>query len=176
MRISKIVTYSFILWFCLTIVSHAAAQNNREIFELYNFDMAYNLAIENNKHLFLFFEAEWCGICKQMRREVFPDSDIQELMAEYFYPVAIDLESESTLHYKGEKRTERSFSHLMRINATPTIIFINGAGEPVGINQGFMDKSELKNLLIYVGEGFIEDMEFDEFINSDSSDKSKEKK
>lgn len=172
----SLVLYSFILWLSLTIVPQSVSQNNKANLDWHNFDKAHELASENNKHLFLFFEAEWCGLCKQMRREVFPNSNIQEMMSEYFYPVSIDLESESILNYKGKKRTESSFSHLMRINATPTIIFLNGAGEPVGINRGFMNTSELKNLLIYVGEGFIDEMEFDEYKNSISYEKSEEKK
>jgi thioredoxin-related protein len=129
----------------------------------YQFDEALELALRNNKHLFLFFEAEWCGFCKQMRNEIFPMPGIQSRMIDYFYPVAVDIESDSELTYKGKQRSERSFSHLMRINATPTIIFMDGDGEISGIQRGFLNEPELDALLIYVGEGHIETMEFEDF-------------
>lgn len=174
MKLEILIKYTFLLLSSLSIVFTAAAQQNieREL-DWYGFDEARDLAIENNKSLFLFFEAEWCGFCKQMRNEVFPDVAIHDLMNEHFYPVSIDLESESTLTYQNKKKTERSFSHLMRINATPTIIFMTSAGEPVGVNTGFQNRDELENLLIYVGKGFVEEMELEEFKNSASAAKFK---
>ena len=164
MRIEKLQAYIFILGFFILYTTPLSAQyNNQSEFKWYAFNEASELAIKNDKQLFLFFEAEWCGFCKQMREEVFPDPNIQELMNENFYPVSIDLESKAVITYKGKERSERSFSHLMRINATPTIIFMNSTGEPVGVKTGFIDQAELEKLLIYVSEGYIELMEFEEY-------------
>ncbi len=54
---------------------------------------------------------------------------------------------------------------MMRIDATPTMIFMNKEGELLGRYRGFLDKKELQQLLIYVGEGYIDNMDFDEFKN-----------
>ena len=170
MRIEKLQAYIFILGsFILFTPLLSAQHDNRSEFKWYGFNEAGELAAETDKQLFLFFEAEWCGYCKQMREEVFPDSIIQNLMSEHFYPVSIDIESKAVITYKGKERSERSFSHLMRINATPTIIFMNIAGEPVGKKMGFTDISEMEKLLIYVSEGYIGHMEFEEFKNRAAS-------
>jgi thioredoxin-related protein len=150
-------------------VSLGMAQNNsgsestHSDLEWYSFDEARELASGSDKLLFLFFEAEWCGFCKQMHNEVFPIPEIRNLMSDYFYPVIIDLESEAKLNYDGKKKTEKSFSHQMRINATPTIIFMTDTGEVKGVQSGFLNESDLKDLIVYVGEGYINQMDFKEF-------------
>lgn len=164
MLIKRLQAYIFMLVCYMIFTPILSAQNDNRIeFKWYGFNEAGELAVENDKQLFLFFEAEWCGFCKQMRMEVFPDSKIQELMSEHFYPVSIDIGSKAVINYKGKKRSERSFSHLMRINATPTIIFMNGDGDIKGIQRGFLNESELDALLMYVGEGHIDTLKFEDF-------------
>ncbi|MCA1801493.1 MAG: thioredoxin family protein [Rhodothermaceae bacterium] len=148
----------------VTVLQTVMAQSTSKTdLEWYHFDEARTLAVDNNKYLFLFFEADWCGFCKQMRNEVFPVPEIHTRMNDLFYPVAVDIESDSVLTYKGKQRSERSFSHLMRINATPTIIFMNGDGDIKGIQRGFLNESELNALLMYVGEGHIDTLKFEDF-------------
>lgn len=143
--------------------NNSGSENSYTDLEWYSFDEARELASGNDKLLFLFFEAEWCGFCKQMHNEVFPIPEISNLMSDYFYPVIIDLESESELNYDGKQKTEKSFSHQMRINATPTIIFMTDSGEIKGKQSGFLNESDLKDLIVYVGEGYIDQMDLEEF-------------
>ncbi|MEX2347454.1 MAG: thioredoxin fold domain-containing protein [Balneolaceae bacterium] len=162
--LKRILTYAMAILGAVIFLQPSMAQNNSEADpDWYAFDEARELATLNDKHLFLFFEAEWCGFCKQMRNEVLPLKEIRSMMNKYFYPVSIDIESESELTYKGRHMNENSFSHLMRINATPTIIFMDGNGEVKGIQPGFLNESDLEELMIYIGEGYIETMEFSDF-------------
>jgi thiol:disulfide interchange protein len=47
-------------------------------------------AKQANKLLFLDFTAKWCGICKQMEKNVFPEPEVARLLAERYVFVKID--------------------------------------------------------------------------------------
>ncbi|MBO6586763.1 MAG: thioredoxin fold domain-containing protein [Gracilimonas sp.] len=116
----------------------------------YDFEEASRLSIEYEKDLFLFMEADWCGICKRMHHEVFTDSTIQSLLSTYFYPVRIDIESKEKLTFNGQRMTSKAFSKKMKMNATPTAIFLQPDHIVIGSKPGFMDVIELSVLLKYI--------------------------
>ncbi|TVP98030.1 MAG: thioredoxin family protein [Balneolaceae bacterium] len=105
---------------------------------------------KDGKPLFIFVEAEWCGICKRMLNSVFPQKGITELLTNNFHPVLIDLDSRNAIMFNGEEISERNFARNMQVQQTPTMIFINAEGEVMGRQPGFMDQDELEKLLHYV--------------------------
>ncbi|WP_428236576.1 thioredoxin family protein [Gracilimonas sp.] len=125
-------------------------QNESAAMQWYDFEEASRLSIEYDNDLFLFMEADWCGICKRMHREVFTDSTIQSLLSTYFYPVRIDIESKEKLTFNGQRMTSKAFSKKMKMNATPTAIFLQPDHIVIGSKPGFMDVIELSVLLKYI--------------------------
>ncbi len=117
----------------------------------------------DGRPLFIFVEAEWCGICKRMMNSVFPESTITRLLTNNFHPVLIDLDSRETILFNGEVMTERDFAKMMQVQQTPTTIFIDENGEVLGRQPGFMDTDELEKLLKYVLSDSFEVVPFSEF-------------
>jgi len=128
-----------------------------------DFNSAVNAADNNGKTLFLFFEAEWCGFCKQMRSEIFPLDSVQDKVGEGFVPVAIDIESDEKIVYQNKEMSQKSFSHQMRIDATPTIMFMSREGEVIGRYRGFADENEFTLLLDYIRGGDVDNVNFAEY-------------
>jgi len=128
-----------------------------------DFNSAVNAADNNGKALFLFFEAEWCGFCKQMRSEIFPLDSVQDKVGEGFVPVAIDIESDEKIVYQNKEMSQKSFSHQMRIDATPTIMFMSREGEVIGRYRGFADENEFTLLLDYIRGGDVDNVNFAEY-------------
>ena len=128
-----------------------------------DFNSAVNAADNNGKTLFLFFEAEWCGFCKQMRSEIFPLDSVQDKVGEGFVPVAIDIESDEKIVYQNKEMSQKSFSHQMRIDATPTIMFMSREGEVIGRYRGFADENEFTLLLDYIRGGDVDKVNFAEY-------------
>lgn len=104
----------------------------------------------DGKPLFIFVEAEWCGICKRMMNSVFPHPTVTEILTDNFHPVLIDLDSGEPVLFNEEVLTERNFARNMKVQQTPTTIFIDKNGDVLGSQPGFMDTEELKKLLQYV--------------------------
>jgi len=123
---------------------------------------AQYLAKEDNKPLFIFVEAEWCGTCKAMLREVFPQENVREEV-QNFHLVSIDVDSRKEVTFNGESLTEREFAQAMQVQGTPTMIFVDSGGEVMGRQPGFMDAEELIKLLRYVRSDQFGEVPFSEF-------------
>ncbi len=152
----------------LTIFSvhtlNAQEAEDRTNMQWYGFDEATELAVEHQKKVMLFMEADWCTVCKRMKREVFPKPEVQELLSQYFYPVRVDIESEEVITYQGETMSELAFSKNMNLYATPTFIFLDDDGSVIGNIPGFIGTKKLISLLQFIHTDAYKDQTFEEFI------------
>ena len=81
------------------------------------------LAKAKNEHKLIFMDAHttWCGPCKWMDKNVFPEDDVAAVYNHNFINAHTDME-------KGEGIDLRK---KYKVNAYPTFLFINGDGEVV---------------------------------------------
>ncbi len=146
--------------FIILLTESSSAQSTVQWFGL---EEAQNLAEENQKRVFIFVEAEWCGFCKRMKREVFPRSDIAGLMNEEYYGVLVDLESKKELVFNGKMMTEREFARSKEVMQTPTMIFLDDRGEEMGRQPGYLDGDDFYKLLRYVISDDFGTVSFNDF-------------
>lgn len=125
---------------------------------------AQEKASQNSKMVFIYAEAEWCGYCKKMEEEVFPEKSVVDNLDKYFYPVRIDIESKKKVIFRGKKYTQQILSQKFRVSSTPTMIFLNADGEVLGTQPGFIRAEVLEELLTYVGTERFTEMEFKSYL------------
>jgi thiol-disulfide isomerase/thioredoxin len=106
-------------------------------------------AKKENKYIFVDCYATWCGPCKQMDAEVYPDEQIgTEFNSQY---IAIKLQMDSTKHDIAEIRNwyiiANRFSKQYKINALPTFLIFNPDGKLVHRGVGFKGIRALTTLL-----------------------------
>jgi thioredoxin-related protein len=131
--------------------------------EWVDIETAQELSKEDGHPVFLFFEAEWCGTCKRMLRTVFPQPEVDRLLSENYHAVSIDLDSRKEILFNGQKLTKRSLARELEIEATPTLLFLNSAGEELGRFLGFLDEDDFKRLLVYVTSDQFNEVSFEDF-------------
>lgn len=131
----------------------------------YNLEDAQVLAEQNDKKVLVYTEASWCSYCKKMEQQVLSKSDVQKKMAQYFYPVRVDIESDQKLNFNGEEMTQQAFARQMRVTGTPTFIFIDQSGSVMGAQPGFIPKDIYQSLLTYIGTNTHEDIGFKEYLD-----------
>ncbi len=84
-----------------------------------------------NKLIFLDAMAVWCGPCKMMEKNVFPVKSVADYYNATFVNARFDME-------KGEGR---ELAKTYGVSSYPTYLFINGDGQLVTRNYGYMSPS-----------------------------------
>ncbi len=97
-------------------------------------------AQEQKKPIFVDAFATWCGPCKMMDRDVFPDEAVSAYFDTHFVSFKIDMESQ-----EGEV-----FGKTYPVNAYPTLLFITPEGKLIKSNVGAIDASKLLDIGKYV--------------------------
>ena len=87
------------------------AQTN---FRSITYDEAIAAAKAENKLVFMDFYTDWCGPCKRMAREVFPQKKVGDYMNEKFVCIKLNAEKEG-----------KELADLYKIEAYPTFIAID---------------------------------------------------
>ena len=86
-------------------------------------------AKKQKKLIFVDAYAVWCGPCKYMSNNVFPDGAVGKFFNEHFINYKFDME-------KGEGP---EFSNKYKVTAYPTLLFIDGSGEVAYRQMGARD-------------------------------------
>lgn len=86
-----------------------------------------DLAREEQKLIFVDAYTEWCGPCKMMARNTFPDEEVGAYFNQHFINYKFDME-------KGEGP---NFAAKYGVNAYPTLLFIDPTGEVVHQAMGY---------------------------------------
>lgn len=139
-------------------------QENNDSSPWISFGEMVELNQNQPKKIMLFMEADWCSVCKRMKREVFPDSTIQTLLSTEFYPIRIDIESEETVQFSDAEVTMEELSKQFGIRGTPTIIFLEHDFSVIGNSVGYSDKENFTALLKFIRDEEYHQKSLDEYM------------
>ncbi len=94
-------------------------------------DLSYEAALKKSvveqKPLFIDFYTTWCGPCKKLDRTTWKDEKVQAWLHEHTVPLKLNAEK----HVPLSKR--------LKVRAYPTMVFLDGSGEPIGRLVGYVD-------------------------------------
>lgn len=151
---------------CLIIFAAIDAIAQEGDMSWYSMEEAQQEAKEQQKKVLVYAEAQWCGYCKKMNREIFPEEVVQDSINKYYYPVRIDVESDKKLVFNGVEMTQQQFAHRQQVSSTPTLFFIDGEGEILGRQPGYMPEDVFTKLLSYVGSGAFGTVSFEDYLSN----------
>jgi thioredoxin 1 len=134
---SGITSYSFYS----TPETHKTTSESGIQFTTISFQEALKLAKKEKKNIFLDAYASWCGPCKMLKRNVFTQQEVGDFFNKNFINMAIDME-------QGEGP---QLAQKYRVQAYPTLLFINDKGEVVGNAVGYHKAEDL----IAVGKKYV---------------------
>ncbi len=108
---------------------------------------ALKQAIEEDKLVFIDFYTVWCGPCKVLSKTVFTQEKVGQLYNREFINIKLDAEKEG-----------RTAAKKYKVDAYPTLVFLNGKGELVYKRVGSGDIASVlqlgKNALEAYSSGF----------------------
>ncbi len=97
---------------------------------------ALKLAKAENKLIFLDLYATWCGPCKMLDKNTFPDKAVGDFYNKNFINIQLD----------GEKGEGLMLARQYQIKGYPTLLFINGNGKVVLHTAGYHSPEDFLNL------------------------------
>lgn len=130
----------FILIFFMGILGESSAQMN--LFKG-SFEEALKKAREEKKSLFVDFYADWCGPCKAMATQVFPQKEVGDYFNSRFICVQVNVEA-------GENtKLAKSYN----ITGLPSMVFMDAEGKELRRVLGVVNpKGLVKEAKIALGE------------------------
>lgn len=130
---SWIVVYAL---FFINMVAIAQDERIQIKFEDSSWSSLLEKAKASDQLIFVDVYTNWCGPCKTMSKEVFTDPTIATFYNDKFI----------NAHINAEEGEGLSFARKYRIQAYPSLLFINGSGEVVHRATGFHDVDEFRLL------------------------------
>jgi thioredoxin-related protein len=154
---NKFILLSFILLVFIIgssqIYSDESSNDNSSQSEInwYSYDEGLELAIENNKHLYIEFMADWCGWCRKMEKDVYTEQEIIELLNNDFISIRINGDSKEKLIFKGESISQQSLArNEFGVRSFPTLWFLKPDGTKLTMLRGYQTVDFLQDALIYI--------------------------
>jgi len=117
--------YNLLLLALLTLSANSLAAQGIEFFHG-SWEEALEKAKAEEKVIFVDAYAEWCGPCKMMARNVFPNKKVGDFYNRHFINMKIDMEKGMGLEFRKK----------YPVSAFPTLFFIDGKGELVQKAKG----------------------------------------
>jgi thiol:disulfide interchange protein len=99
-----------------------------------SFPLALEAAAVAQKPVLVYFNADWCTICKQVERESFSNAAVSEAMLR-FIAVKVDIDRQPWLAEKYQ------------IDAVPAYVKLDSAGTRRGYAIGYKSPEEMEQLL-----------------------------
>ncbi len=147
-------------------------RNPREFFFTQSFgdlpeEMQFAVA-DGKLGMLLFFEAEDCGFCRRMLKQVFNQRSVQDWYTERFVNIAVDVFGDVEIKdFDGITLPSKIFADQRRIFATPVVSFIDPNGIEIYRHFGMIQTPEEFLLLgEYIEDKHYYDTEFEVFLRS----------
>ncbi len=105
------------------------------------------------KRLLLYFYQDGCPYCEKLINTNFAQRDIVEKTRQHFDVVAINLWGDTTVtDLKGNEVTEKAFSVGLKVQFTPTLLFLDEQGKVALRANGYYPPHKFMAALDYVAE------------------------
>ena len=105
----------------------------------------------HGRQLMLFLHLEECPYCARMLNENFREGATREFIERHFDVIGIDIRGSRTVAwFDGHQYSELALVRMLKVYATPTIIFIDPEGKTALRLDGFRKRQAFRQALDYV--------------------------
>jgi len=110
-------------------------------------------AAQNGRRVMIYFHQQGCPYCARLVEENFADPKTERYVREHFDGIAINMWGDRDVVTVGGKDfSEKVFAEALKVQYTPTVLFLNEQGKVVLRLNGYYPKATFRQALRYVGE------------------------
>lgn len=107
-------------------------------------------AAREKKRLMLYFGQEGCPYCRELMQVNFSQKDIVDKTRERFEAIALDIWGDRQLTWMdGKQYTEKEFAGLLKVQFTPTLLFLDERGRVALRVNGYYPPRKFRAALDY---------------------------
>ena len=122
-------------------------------------------AASRNKRVMLYFHQDGCPYCSKLVNENFGQADIRETMQASLESIAINVWGDrEVVTIEGKPYTEKTLAAALRVNYTPTLIFLNEQGRVALRLNGYYPPDEFRLALKYIAGHKETELGFHDYI------------
>jgi thioredoxin-related protein len=116
-------------------------------------------AKSEHKYIFVDYYATWCGPCKQMDNEVYPDPEVGSQMNKAFISVKMQMDTSRAddAATKARYADAAAMMHTYPVRALPTFLFFSPDGKLVRDAMGYRNK---RDFLVLIQEALHIDSQY----------------
>lgn len=127
-------------------------------------------ATVENKRVMLYFHQEGCPYCAQLVTENFADPEIEAYVRKHFDGITINMWGDrEVVTVGGMDFTEKTFAAALKVQYTPTVIFLDEQGKVALRLNGYYPPAKFRKALNYVAEKKEKSLTFNQFYNLGTS-------
>jgi len=122
-------------------------------------------AVEAGKHMLVFADLKGCPYCAQMLKDNFTKTEKEggnsEFIKKNFDSIHINIKGSREVAFNETTEvTEAELASVLKVNFTPTLLFMNDKNKVVARVNGYRSAREFKQVLNYVKEKAYEKTDF----------------
>lgn len=117
-----------------------------------SYDEGRQRGAEENKKVFLVFNAEWCQYCVQMEKETFQNPAVIAYVNRNFVPISVNSDR------------EKKIVDEYNVRGLPNTWFISEEGQRIGNRPGYIPVDEMLKILKFIGSDSYLSMTFKDFV------------
>ncbi len=112
------------------------------------------LAKTQDKHVFLYFHADWCTYCRKLKKTTFKDEAVLSYLRDNFISISVDTDKNQRLSTQWE------------VKGLPTLWFLAPDNSKISSIPGYVDKKQFLRILKYIHTKSYGKMTFHEFVKT----------
>jgi thioredoxin-related protein len=124
-------------------------------------------ATEQDRHVMLFLHLNNCPYCYRMVEENIRHAPYTDFIRAHFDVIALNIRGDREVAFNEQiTLTEKQLAERLRVNYTPTVIFLDRDNRPVARINGYRSVDEFKQILDYVQQQAYRTESLDTYLDA----------
>lgn len=124
-------------------------------------------AADDGRRVLLFFQQNGCPYCNLMVERNLSQRDIEQQMQRELDVIAVNMWGDREVtDLSGQSLTEKDFAAALRVQFTPTLLFLDESGQVILRLNGYIPPATFKLALDYVGQRLEQRISYRDYAKS----------
>ncbi len=121
-------------------------------------------AAASGKRVMLYFHQEACPYCAQLVKENFADPELKTFIIQNFDGISLNMWGDrEVVSVAGRDFTEKTFAAALKVQYTPTLVFLDESGKVVLRLNGYYPPQDFRAALNYVVQKLEHQLSFSQY-------------